>query len=166
MTGMRAHGLDPGHEWPTPATWALNGPWQRRELLLWAPGVAVGPVGLLISWVLARGSDGWATQDGWIAVGSICLAISLAAIAGWTRAGLRNLRTLQRTLVQAARTHLVAATTVPARAAESADRGFVGVAGTTFYHRADCLLVNGKQVQPVQPELDPAADRTACRMCI
>jgi hypothetical protein len=161
---MRARLADGGEGHSAPPTWTLGGPWQRRELMFAVPGVAVGPVGLLVSWLGARSTRNWAEQDGWIAVGTLCLAISLAAAASWVRVGLRNMRTLQRTLVRGARTHLSALSV--AVAPEQADGRLVTAAGLTLFHRPDCLLVNGKSVHSIAPGTEGSGDRTACRMCL
>jgi hypothetical protein len=141
----------------------VNGPWQRRDALVFLTGVALGPIGLLVGWIGCHHTDHWGDQQGWLAVAIMSLIISTASVAGWFRAGLRNVRRLQYTLAGVARTHLTtAASAVQAERNEPDAWPLVMVDGLSLYHRPDCLLVTGKAVRPSEGS---TAVLTECRMC-
>ncbi len=122
-------------------------PWRRRDAAVVALVVALGVVGLVVTWVGISGTAKLTPQARWLGFGIASLMLTGFAMVGWLVLGLTR----------------VAAT--PARWCASAGRGAVGRRGrghrmvlvlvtdsvsrprAARYHLAHCPLLAGKDVR-------------------
>jgi hypothetical protein len=134
-------------------TFVLDGPWQRREVVWPSVRMIAGLIGIWVAYFGCSGTLDDAKQSWWLAIGGIALIVSLSGVAGWIRVGLGNLRHLEKLMLGTARAQFAgAAAAISAdtqRVHEADSSALVSLPGATLVHRADCLLVAGKSVQPV-----------------
>lgn len=139
-----------------------SGPWSVTDVRFALSAGVVGVV--LLAW-------GWWQSSGTAKVGDavpgVVLGVmaALAVVAGglsWVAAG--------RRAVQARRQEIVArleesALLGPTRAGDSSVAALVAVAGSSRFHRDDCLLVRGKKVDRLPDGVRRLRRRTPCEMC-
>lgn len=117
-------------------------------------------IAIVVCFVGARHTTDWGTQLYWV-VGA--MAAMLLAGAGWTSwllVGSRNLRRRQRRLVE------LAPRPEPAHVTEASSDRLVTAPGMTHFHRAGCLLTEGRTVTSGRREAFVKQGRTACGVCL
>ena len=130
--------------------------WTRRDAGLLAAVLAVGAVLVGLSWFFAAGRADAGDQLVFVTLALVGLSLGLAAVVGWTVHGRRAI-TLRRG-------HLLG-TAPPAPSDAASATALVAGPGGKWFHRADCLLVDGRG-WPASPRRDhEAAGRLACPGC-
>lgn len=131
---------------------------------LWSKSDA-GRLGLLVtagagvmaaSWFSAAGRPDAGDQVVLVSLSLLGALIGLAAAFGWVRRGRRAVGARTRLLLGSAP---AAGVDVPAALA------LVAGPGATWFHRADCLLVNGRSWPDSPREAHQAAGRRSCGAC-
>ena len=130
--------------------------WSRRDAALLSGLLAVGGVLVLAGWFFAAGRPDAGDQLVYVTLALIGALVGLASVVGWVVRGRRAIST---------RRALLLGTPPPARAdAAMAVELVAGPAGRWF-HRADCLLVDGRGWSASPRNVHEAAGRAACPGC-
>lgn len=137
-------------------------PWAPPDLGRLTLFLGLGGVTLLAAWVGASGTDDYAVQLRWIALGIAALVMSGIGGALWILAGFRNTRARQRTIARAVGEVLQQPTIT---VAEPASDQLVRVESGTRYHRRSCALVAGKPSSGGSRATHEAAGLQACGVC-
>jgi hypothetical protein len=115
-------------------------------------------------------SGGWWLSSGTARVddampGVVLSVLAVIAVVGgalaWVAAGRRRVRQRREELVGA----IEGITTIAPSGAGTGAITLVALKGSTRYHRDDCLLVRGKEVEQVASGLRSVRRRTPCEMC-
>jgi hypothetical protein len=136
-------------------------------------GVIIGGAGLAVCWYRMSGEPRWQDQIAWLIAASGLVLLAGVALAGWILTEVRRVRHESALLMSAIRVHnlglpsLFEAVTPVSSPLDSRDAGpestvLVANASMTRKHKPDCLLVQGKQVQPVT---DAQAGLKVCGVC-
>jgi hypothetical protein len=131
-------------------------PWSRRDAGLLAVVLAVGAVLVGLSWFFAAGRADAGDQLAFVSLALVGTALGLAGVVGWTVHGRRAIN-LRRSRL------LGTAPPAPSDAAQAVEL----VAGPTgrWFHRADCLLVDGRGWAASARREHESAGRLACPGC-
>ena len=138
-------------------------PWAPPDLGRLTLFLGLGGVTLLAAWVGASGTDNYAVQLRWIALGIAALVTSGIGGALWILAGFRNTRARQRTIADTVGEVLQQPSTVTV--AEPMSDPLVTVESGTRYHRRSCALVAGKPVTTGSLATHEAAGLRGCGVC-
>ena len=141
-------------------------PWAPPDLGRLTLFLGLGGVTLLAAWVGASGTDSYAAQLRWIALGIAALVVSGVGGALWILAGFRNTRARQRAIANTVGQVLQqpGVTSTGTVAAPATDR-LVTVESGTRYHRCSCALVAGKPSRSGSRATHKAAGLRACGVC-
>lgn len=117
-------------------------PWTQRARLATAGGLLAGALLVVAGAVGASGEDDLQAEIPWLNVAVAGVILGGATVVLWLLAGRRAVTAARNRVVlcYAADLDVVASTSDPAL--RLSDR--VTVAGSTWHHRPDCLLVLGK----------------------
>ena len=133
-------------------------PWSLADARTAFLPVVLGMVLLGWAWWESSGTGKLDEHTTAVVFAVLAAAVCLAGCYAWVSAGRRAVRERRAALIGALELALPAPSVVLVDT-EAGD-GLVTVAGTQRYHRAGCLLVRGKVVEPAS-----AHGRTACEMC-
>jgi len=132
--------------------------WSQPDTARLRTLVGAGAVVLGASWFLASGLAEVRQQLVFVSLSLFGAFLGLAGVAGWLIGGRRTVRARTRLLLGDA----------PAAASASggpvAD-GFVAVPDARWFHRADCLLVKGRDLVVSARAAHEAVGRRACPAC-
>ena len=139
-------------------------PWHAGNHLSLAFLSLLGLGGIVLSWWMVAGTAEAATQQGWLDVGVVALLLAATGDALYLLNGRRRVRTRQRALalrMTARADGLVRTDSV------RADSGGMVVTAPRMsrYHRAGCLLVQGKPVTWGSVAENVRAGRRPCGVC-
>lgn len=137
-------------------------PWRRRDAVLCGLLAVLGVAGIAGCWFGATDEVVWREQTRWVIGAIVCTGLVVLGGGLWVligmrrvRQGFRDLRRDQRAALGLTRVRAGAAAGVP-----EVDGALVTAGQMTRAHRADCLLLRGKQVVPV-----PLADLAKYGRC-
>lgn len=136
-----------------------DGLWTRADLARLGFCAVVGSAGLAFAWRGSAGEADWQDNSRWIVLGSASAALAVAGMILWLVCGRSRIVASQR-VVRAALARRTAPPLSPRR--ETGEHARVSAAGMRRFHRPDCLLMVGKQPQPVDPHATPLR---ACEVC-
>jgi hypothetical protein len=137
-------------------------PWSLSDVRTTSLTIAVGIVLLGWSWFQASGTAEMSSQVSWLAVSVFAAVMATAGSCNWVWAGRRAVRVRRIALVSSVTDEILGGEVEVAAAADGDPTAVpVTVPGTDRYHRDDCLLVQGKRVEP----LAEASGRRPCEMC-
>ena len=135
-------------------------PWSLSEVRSTGLPIAVGIVLLGWSWFQASGTGRMSSQVGWLALAVFATVVATTGACNWVWAGRRAVRTRRVELIEALTAEILGPE--PELAADGDPTSVpVTVAGTSRYHRDNCLLVKGKPVQ----RLASTNGQRPCEMC-
>ena len=139
-------------------------PWSRTDARTACLAIAVG-VGLLAwGWWEASGTGKLDDQTTALVFAVLAAAAVLAGARTWLAAGRRAVSTRTGEVADLLeRCGLLGA--ADAAADDTTELTFVGLPGSSRYHRRGCLLVRGKSVQLLAGGEGAPARRTPCEMC-
>lgn len=151
----------------TPPSRYINGrpaePWVPNDLVRLVALNMVGLSLLLAAYVQVSGTASLSWQIGWTSLGIVGLVIGGFGNTLWLLAGRRAVGARQRRLVPDRPIHTAAAASQcnNCKGQREADSLVAGLK-MTRYHRPDCVLVRGKDVQ-ARSRADH--ERASCRPC-
>jgi hypothetical protein len=133
------------------------GCWSTGALRTHAAMTSVAAIGLVSAWAGARSSSSLSDQVGWLNLAVAAFALSGLSFGLWLLTARRRLAGRRRQLLS----------TLPSAQLQAAPTrsGWVHLPGTRRGHRPDCLLVQGKMVQPLSPTQARAAGLEPCETC-
>jgi hypothetical protein len=131
---------------------------------LWSKGdggrlgllVAAGAGVIAASWFSAAGRPDAGDQMVFVSLSLLGALVGLAAVFGWVKQGRQAV---------GARTRLLLGSAPAAGMDVPAAGDLVAGPGATWFHRADCLLVDGRKVTVSPLGTHQAAGRRACGAC-
>lgn len=125
----------------------------------------LGLGGIAFSWWMIGGTAEAATQQRWLDVGVVAVILATVGDAVYLLAGRRSVRSRQRSLaLRLAR--LTDAGVTTDNTVETDSGTVVTAARMSRYHRADCLLVQGKAVTRGSVGENQRAGRRPCGVCM
>ena len=130
--------------------------WSRRQAGGLAGLLAVGGALVALSWFLAAGRADAGDQLVFVSLSLVGVVVGMAAGAGWLVRGRRLL---------SARRGLLLGTAPPEAASAARADELVAGPGGKWFHRADCLLVDGRGFAPSLRREHESAGRRACPGC-
>jgi hypothetical protein len=130
--------------------------WTRRDASLLAALLAIGGILVVASWFFAAGRPDAGDQLVFVSLALIGALVGLAAVVGWTVRGRR---------IISARRGLLLGTAPPAPADAAKATALVAGPGGKWFHRADCLLVDGRGWAASPRTAHESAGRLACPGC-
>ena len=149
---------------PSPS--AGLGPWRLGDVLRLYAGSAIGAIVLLLAWWGTSGSIVLSTQVTWLAAGVGGLLVAGAFNTAWLVSGRRTLGQRQQQLLERWATSDAGPVAGAMRSHDGAAPSVVVSSPTmTRYHRADCPLVAGKDVAPIDSTADEDLERRPCGVC-
>ncbi|MDQ2649091.1 MAG: hypothetical protein M3Z03_06020 [Actinomycetota bacterium] len=117
------------------------GPWTPRARVATAAGLVIGAL-LVIGGAVGAGSeDNLPDEIKWLNLGVMGVVVGGATVILWLLAGRRAVTTARNRVIVAYAGDLDVAPASPTTVPLS---GRVTVAGSTWHHRADCILTAGK----------------------
>jgi hypothetical protein len=141
-------------------------PWQVGDLLLLYLANVGGLLLIVVAWFEASGAVSQDAQILWLDVGIVGVIVAGAGNVLWLLTGRRGVGELRRALTPALMARFAEPSAEAAPAVPATDPGqLVAGADMTRYHRADCLLVVGKEVRLAPEETHYARGRRACQVC-
>lgn len=142
-------GQAPAAHPPSTAQPAVDLPWHAENALRMLAQVAIGAVGLLVTWAVVSGKSTYSEQLAWLVAAVVLTAIGAVGMVGWLVSGTRTVR------AERARLEAELAATLEAGVADTQAAGdlpdLVTAPRMTRLHVRSCLLVQGK------PDLVPPA---------
>ncbi len=130
--------------------------WSRRDAE-WLVGLlAVGGVLVGLSWFFAAGRPDAGDQLVFVSLALVGVVVGSAAVVGWLVRGRRFL---------SARRGLLLGTAPPEAATAARAEELVAGPGGRWFHRADCLLVDGRGWTASPRREHESAGRLACPGC-
>ena len=115
-------------------------PWTPRTLASSVGVMALGVVLVVAAWIGASRASTLSSQVVWVDTAVVGCAIAAAAQASWLLQGRRAIGILRQQVLPDRDRGRSSAAPAVARISTA----FVALAGSERYHRADCLLVGGK----------------------
>ncbi|MBA3741359.1 hypothetical protein [Sporichthya sp.] len=159
-------------------------PWVLRDHLVRAILVAVGAVGLAVSWYGCAGETYFRDQYGWLAAGTASAAIASVGLTLWVQAGMRAVRGEEKRLLTAVILRRRLALDLPlgqdtaprvARVRPTASSepviespgvpALVSAPSMTRAHLPSCRFVRNKQVAPVTEAEVLVRGLAGCPVC-
>lgn len=135
---------------------AHPGLWSRREAGWLAGVLAIGGVLVALSWFFAAGRADAGDQLLFVSLALVGVVVGLAAVVGWLVRGRRLI---------SARRGLLLGSPPPEAATGARAVELVAGPGGRWFHRADCLLVDGRGWTPSPRREHESAGRLACPGC-
>ena len=125
--------------------------------------VIFGVTLLAWGWWEASGSASLDDQTGWVVIAVVGVGIGAFGMSTWVRAGRRTVCDRRELVLRQVEELTTAAGSMSTDPCD-------GVALVTYpnaqrYHRADCLLLQGKQVQPLSGRSKAPKATLPCEMC-
>jgi hypothetical protein len=141
-------------------------PWQVGDLMLLYLTNVAGLLLIVVGWYEASGALSQDAQILWLDLGIVGVIVAGAGNVLWLLTGRRAVGELRRALTPALMARF-AEPTGDSRAIDlETDSGqLVTGAEMTRYHRADCLLVAGKEVQAAAEATHRSEGRRPCQVC-
>ena len=143
------------------ATSQRSVPWSVADARLALPRCAVAAASLGWGWWVSSGTAKVDHAVPGIVFGIVAVMTTFAVARSWIAAGRRRVRL--RSAELSSRIDVLAGSWSPAEG--ETPEALVGVAGLSRYHREDCLLVQGKQVERLSDDVRRLRRRTPCEMC-
>jgi hypothetical protein len=141
-------------------------PWQVPDLLRLYLANISGMLLIVVAWFEASGAASQDAQILWLDVGIVGVIVAGAGNVLWLLTGRRAVGELRRALTPALMARFSQPTAQAGPAASAADpRQLVTGADMTRYHRADCLLVAGKELRAAPEETHRARGLRPCQVC-
>jgi hypothetical protein len=135
-------------------------PWTRRTLVFAVTAMALGVLLVVVAWIGASGERQLSPQVVWVNLAVVGSAIAAVGQATWLLQGRRAVGVLRhQVLPDRERPRRPAAPPI----APVAATGVVAIAGSGRYHRPDCLLVAGKDVDGVDAARDGLQPCDVCQ---
>jgi hypothetical protein len=139
-------------------------PWARRDALLPALFIVLGLVGLLVGWLGISDTVSLSRQSRWLGLGIGSVVLGALGVVLWLVAGLTNLGRLRREVfTDLARRAAEDAQPEPDRIEHATHWGIVN--GMRHHHRADCELLEGKDVRRLDAAEVAASGTQPCGIC-
>jgi hypothetical protein len=141
-------------------------PWRLPDLLLLYLANLAGLLLIVTAWFEASGATSQDTQILWLDVGTAGVIVAGAGNVLWLLSGRRQVGELRRALTPALFARVAQPDSRPEATAAKVDPGLlVTGADMTRYHRADCLLVAGKQVEAGSEATHRSRGLRPCQVC-
>lgn len=149
------------------ARWDDEDPWTQRQTRTFGVLAALGLLGLGLCWYFLSGEAAYQDQVPWLIAAIVCVLVLGIVMAYWILLGMRTVHAGSREL-----SHVLRVGTLDPRrrlralsVARDHDVVLVAAANMTRAHRDTCLLVRGKQVNPVSAADAAARGLTLCGAC-
>lgn len=165
-SGPRGHAAD----W-SPRLIPTDAPWERRHLVRLALWMAVGLVGIGLSWFRISGAGDWHDQLPWIIVAAVAVGLSGLGTAGWLMAASRAVHleahdVMSQLRIQQQLDEHVSRYVEPELALDPAGPvTYVTGPTMTRVHAAGCALVAGKAISPVSVQEIESQRLALCGVC-
>jgi hypothetical protein len=130
--------------------------WSRRDAGLLGVLLAAGGILVLLSWYFAAGRPDAGDQLIFVTLALLGMLVGLAGVTGWLVRGRRIL---------SARRGVLLGTAPPAAAIGAMATELVAGPQGKWFHRADCLLVDGRNWPASPRAAHESAGRNACPGC-
>jgi len=130
--------------------------WSRRDAATLTTLLAVGGILVAASWFFAAGRADAGDQLVFVTLALLGAVVGMAAVVGWTVHGRRTI---------SARRGLLLGTAPPAPVDAATAVDLVAVPNGRWFHRADCLLVDGRDWRAAPRAEHESAGRLACPGC-
>ena len=130
--------------------------WSRRDAALLSGLLAVGGVLVVAGWFFAAGRPDAGDQLAFVSLALLGALVGLASVVGWVVRGRRAI---------SARRGLLLGSPPPARGDAAVAVELVAGPNGKWFHRADCLLVDGRGWSASGRAVHEAAGRSACPGC-
>lgn len=140
-------------------------PWSRRDAAVPALLTAVGLVLLVWGWFGISGTVDLDSQTRWLALGILGLIVGGLGMVVWLLLGLRAVTALKHDVLVDLEARLPAPREA-ASAAATAPAGLGTVPGMRRYHRADCLMLAGKDATWADDAEHARAGLAPCGVCL
>lgn len=144
-----------------------NAPWRLNAASRAARSVLVGAAGITAAWVGTSGTVALRTQLLWLVAGGASLIVGGLGMSRWLLLGMREVRVLQRDVLDLLDVRCVRPETTGS-AAQFAAAGELSVCappGARHFHRTICALVHGKDVETRSAAAFTAAGLSRCGVC-
>jgi hypothetical protein len=143
-------------------------PWGRRDAVLPGVLIALGVLGLVIGWFGISDAVALERQMRWLALGIVGLIVGGFGMVMWLLFGLVTVGRLRRAVMHEIDRRATAAESLAApRVQVQAETTAFGAApGMRHYHRADCLLLQGKQASFAETTEFAEAGLAPCGVCL
>lgn len=139
-------------------------PWSFNEARVIFAAGAIGAAMLVASWWAASGTAKPESLNTWVMVGVASLGVVSGASLLWLLAGRRAIRARRDELLT--RIERGVETQPPSIAPDRpVASSLVAVRSSERYHRSDCMLVRGKDVQRLTGTARSLGRRKPCEMC-
>lgn len=138
-------------------------PWSIADARAAFLPIIFGAMLLAWGWWEASGTGNLDEQTTAVVFALLAAGVVVAGSFAWVAAGRRAVRLRREKVLGQLERHGLLGRVWAVSDAEA--DGLVAVAGTTRYHRPDCLLVQGKDVEPVTADGRASAGRVPCEMC-
>ena len=139
-----------------------SAPWSVADVRFALSAGVVGVVLLACGWWQSSGTAKVGDAVPGVVLGVVAALAVVAGGLSWVAAGRRAVRGRRQDIVaRLEESALLGAT----RADDSIVGVLVAVAGSSRYHRHDCLLVRGKRVEDLPDSVRKVRRRTPCEMC-
>jgi hypothetical protein len=140
-------------------------PWARRHALLPAVFVAIGIIGLIVTWTGISTTVSLSRQSRWLGLGIGSVVLGGLGVVLWLFVGLTNLGRLRRDVLgELALRAAEDAQAVPVEAIEQ-DTRFGIATGMRRHHRAGCELLVGKDVRWLDAAETAETGTAPCGIC-
>jgi hypothetical protein len=139
-------------------------PWARRDALLPALLTVLGLIGLVVGWLGISDTVSLPRQSRWLGLGIGSVVLAGLGVVLWLVAGLTNLGRLRRAVVADLARAAQDAQSEPEEGIEHTAHWGI-VTGQRHHHRADCELLEGKNVRWLDAAGVAASSTAACGIC-
>lgn len=126
--------------------------------------MVIGAALVVIGWMALSGTLDLDRQTGFVILGLVGTMLALAGLGGALLGGMRAIRDRRAVVVRCIA--LLAELTAPAAAPGPAESALLSGDGMTHFHRADCLLAEGKSLRAADADGHRAAGRRPCPVCL
>lgn len=143
-----------------------NAPWRLRAASSAARSLVVGAAGITAAWVGASGTVALRTQLLWLMAGGAALIVAGFGMSNWLLVGMREIRVLQREVLEGLDVRCVrpGPTGSPAELAAS-ELSVCAPRGARHFHRTTCAMVHGKDVESRSAAAFACAGLSRCGVC-
>jgi hypothetical protein len=145
-------------------------PWRVEDAVVLCLLALAGAALVAIAWYATSGSSVLSTQVVWVSVGVLGVVVSgtgnvVWLLSAWRAVGERHAALALRIQVNDHDLEAEATDQAPPIIAPTRDRVVVAGPKVTRYHRANCILVQGKRVGAAESEAHQAAGLEPCGVC-
>jgi hypothetical protein len=141
-------------------------PWRRGHALVTGVLGAVGAVLLVWGWYGSSGTVDLNSQTRWLALGILGLIVGGLGMSVWLLAGLRAVTDLKREVLDELSRRLPVEAAAAAPAGSAPGTTALGTApGMRRYHRAECLMIAGKDATWAEAHAHVEAGLVPCGVC-